>query len=117
MNPIKTFDCADPWFDLIASGQKTIEGRINNNKYNKLKNGDIIKLTKCDNIDNYIMLSIDSVQKYNSFKEMIESETLEKLLPGVSDIEEGIKIYRKFYNPEIELEKGVIAIRIKLVNI
>lgn len=116
MSFTKTFDCAEPWFSLIRDGIKTVEGRINNTKYNKLKKGDTIKLEKYEDSNEYVVLSVESIQAYKTFEEMIKSESLEKILPGIKDINEGVEVYRQFYKPEVELEKGVLAIRITVIN-
>ncbi|CAK9184860.1 unnamed protein product [Ilex paraguariensis] len=41
---------------------------------------------------------------------MLQAESLAKVLPGVETVEEGVKIYRKFYSLEKEKSNGVLAI-------
>ena len=107
MNYKKEFECCDPWFGFLKSGRKVVEGRINNKKYNNLKEGDLIKMTK---ESEYISLKVNNINKYGSFREMLENETLERVLPEVESIDDGVKIYREFYSEEVEKEKGVLAI-------
>lgn len=112
----KTFDCCDPWYSLIKNQQKVVEGRICNEKYSGLENGDIIKLLKTENEEEFVLLKIINIEKYKTFREMIESETLERVLPNITTIDEGVEVYRKFYTEKIENKKGVIAITIELIS-
>jgi len=107
-------ECENPWFNLIKEGKKTIEGRINNNKYNKIKNCDIIQLVNHENNDS-IKLLVTTINKYNTFADMLEHETLDKVLPNIDTLEEGIQIYRKYYKLEVEIKKGVLAIAFQLM--
>ncbi|KAJ6866011.1 hypothetical protein NC652_037515 [Populus alba x Populus x berolinensis] len=51
-----------------------------------------------------------NVHRYASFFKMLQAESLEKVLPGVKTVEEGVKIYRKLYAEEKEVSNGVLAI-------
>ena len=44
---------------------------------------------------------------------MLEREGIERVLPGVHNIEEGVRIYRQFYTEEEEKNYGVVAIEIE----
>lgn len=114
----KTFDCCDPWFTHIKEKRKVIEGRLCNQKYSDLIVGNIIKLLKSIDSEEYILVKIISITKYNSFREMLEKETLEKVLPdpSVKTIDDGVKIYRSFYTEKLEIKKGVLAIGIELID-
>ena len=115
---VKEFDCANPWFNLIKEGKKIVEGRVNNNKYNKLKSGDHIKLLNADNNNEFVILKIIDVIKYPTFEKMLETETIKKVLPDgvVMSVSDGVKIYRKFYKEEVEIKNGVLAIHIELIK-
>jgi len=51
---------------------------------------------------------------YSSFKEMLEEETLEAVLPGVQSLAEGENVYRRFYTQQQEQQSGVLAIKVGL---
>ncbi|XP_037496511.1 uncharacterized protein LOC110008869 [Jatropha curcas] len=57
-----------------------------------------------------LMLQVQDVHRYASFSEMLEAESLAKVLPGVKTIDEGVEVYRKFYAEEKERANGVLAI-------
>lgn len=102
---------AEPYFTFVKSGEKTVEGRINKGYYQLLKPNDHIIIYNEVESDS-IEVIVKAVRLYKSIKEMLETEPLEKLLPDAKNIEEGERIYKKFYTSEQEREFGVIAIEI-----
>jgi ASC-1-like (ASCH) protein len=44
----------------------------------------------------------------------VKNETLEKCLPSIDSIEEGVKVYRHYSTYEQERMSGIIAIRMRL---
>ena len=107
-----TITIKQPWFNLIQSGQKTIEGRLNRGLFSRLQVGNKItwihKNLKCNII-------VSKITKYRSFKEMLETEGLNNVLPTIDNIDDGIKIYRQYYTEQDETN-GVIAIKMNLDN-
>jgi len=118
MSKLITKDISEPWFSLIKVGLKTVEGRLNKGDFASLTKGDCIKV---DNIQlgfmrNYT-IKITSIHKYTSFKEYLEKEKLEKCLPGIDTIEDGVKVYYKYYPKKEDEEKyKIVAIRFKIIK-
>ncbi|KAH7834114.1 hypothetical protein Vadar_012830 [Vaccinium darrowii] len=94
----------EPFFSQLKDGVKTVEGRCAVGDYNRIVPGALILFNKC------LVLQVQDVHRYASFLEMLEAESLTKVLPGVQTIEEGVQIYRKFYSEEKEKLNGVLAI-------
>ena len=103
---------SEPWFGYIKSGEKTIEGRKNKGDFKKMQPGDIVKWI-CS--DDSILTEITGKRSYKTFKEYLETEGLNKCLPGVETIEAGVAIYHKYYTLEDEAEYGALAIEIKKI--
>lgn len=101
----------DPWFTFIKDGKKTVEGRLNKGKFAELKINDIVTWI---NGNRECKTKIRHINKYNSFKEMLEKEGLDKVLPSIESINDGVQVYRKFYTEEDEKTYGVLAIRLLL---
>ncbi|KAL3835078.1 hypothetical protein ACJIZ3_009814 [Penstemon smallii] len=97
----------DPFFLQLADGLKNVEGRCAVGDYQKIESGDLLVFNKC------LMLQVQDVHHYASFREMLEAESLAKVLPGVISIEEGVQIYRNFYSEEKERSNGVVALCLK----
>jgi len=114
-----TKNISEPWFSLIKVGLKTVEGRLNKGDFALLNKGDSIKIVNTDTDFGFMRdyeIKITSIHKYNSFKEYLEKEKLEKCLPGIDTIEDGIKVYYKYYSKEDEDKYKIIAIRFRIVK-
>ncbi|XP_021609719.1 uncharacterized protein LOC110613089 isoform X2 [Manihot esculenta] len=88
-------DVQEPFFTQLRDGMKTVEGRCAVGDYNN----SMFKLEEDPD-----------VHRYASFAEMLEVEGLEKVLPGVKTIDEGVKVYRRFYTEAKERANRVLAI-------
>ncbi|RLM69197.1 hypothetical protein C2845_PM17G06970 [Panicum miliaceum] len=96
----------EPYFTQLRAEAKTVEGRLATGNYNRITQGSLLLFNKC------LLLNIEAVEKYSSFSEMLEAEIISNVLPGISSIEEGVKVYRKFYTEEREKSYGVLAISV-----
>lgn len=86
-----------PAFDLIASKQKTIEGRKNSPTYQAYKAGDYLNLINSDG--RTLMTLITHINKYSDVEEYLKTETLKKALPCVKTIHDGVNMYNKWTTP------------------
>jgi ASC-1-like (ASCH) protein len=94
------------WLKYILNGRKTIEGRLNKNKFRFIRIGDMITFNEI------IKKEVISVKYYNSFENYLINEGIDKCLPDVVDINDGINIYREFYSIEDEIKYGIVAIEL-----
>ncbi|XP_027340430.1 uncharacterized protein LOC113853920 isoform X2 [Abrus precatorius] len=94
----------EPFFKQLNDGLKTIEGRCASGKYSRIESGSLILFNKS------VVFEVQGVRWYPTFNDMLEAENLEKVLPGVQSVEEGVQVYRRFYTEEKEHENGVLAI-------
>lgn len=113
--PMMKTHLSEPWFSLIATGLKTVEGRINKGKFAGLAIGDIITFYNDDFNHREISVKVTRKTSYPDFKTYLESETLACTVPGQPSIDHGLAVYYKYYTKEQEQEHGIIAIGIKVV--
>lgn len=113
--PVMITHLSEPWFSLIATGLKTVEGRINKGKFASLAIGDIITFYNDDFNHREISVKVTRKTSYPDFKTYLESETLAHTVPGQPTIEHGLSVYYKYYTKEQEQEHGIIAIGIEVV--
>ncbi len=97
----------EPYLSFIKSGKKTVEGRLAKEKYLKLQKDDLIKI-------NDLEVKVVKVTKYPSFRTLILSEGIEKVIPNARNLEEAVDVYYKFYSKDDEKLYGVVGISIKL---
>ena len=103
----------NPWFDLINSGLKKYEGRLNWKIWNDLKIGDHIIFKNNKNRLNVVVIEI---KKYSNF--IAAYDDLGEYLIPLSKINRDnlmSEVYSKYYSNDDILKHGVIAIGIKLV--
>jgi len=107
---------SEPWFTLIKLGIKKCEGRIKKNDFSKMVKGDIIKFTNEDfgSIRSY-SVKITSIHTYNTFKDYLLNEKLEKCLPGMDTIEEGLSVYYKYFTKADEDKYNIVAVRLRVI--
>ena len=112
-----TKNLSEPWFSLIKLGIKKCEGRLKKGDFNEIKKGDNIIFENNDfGFLRNFTVKITSIHNYKSFKEYLENEKLDKCLPGIDTIENGIKIYYKYYTKEDEDKYKIVAIRLKVIK-
>lgn len=105
-----------PWFELTRLGIKRIEGRLCRGKFAKIKSGDFLCIISQDEKSTH-KTKVLAVRRYKNFRDMLRHETLEKVLPGVDNLGQGVEIYRKYYSAEDEEKYGVVAIEIEPIKL
>ena len=112
-----TKNLSEPWFSLIKLGLKICEGRLNKGDFSEMKKGDIIVFENNEfGFSRSFSCEITSVHNYMSFESYLESETLERCLPGIDTIEEGVSIYYKYYKKEDEERYNIKAFRLRVIR-
>lgn len=104
------------YFDAIACGRKTVEGRVNTEKYKTLQPG--MRIGFCAPEGNEVVYCfIEDLRVYQTFKDMLCQEGVENMLPGVDSLQKAIAIYEGFpgYADAVK-EFGALAIRIRLCS-
>jgi ASC-1-like (ASCH) protein len=95
----------EPWFSLIKLGLKTVEGRLNKGEFTNMNIKDLFIFTNNDfGFVRTYMKEIKNISYYDTFQTYLETETLEKCLPGIYNIDDGLKIYYNYYTKEDELK-------------
>lgn len=80
---------------LIASGQKTVEGRLARSPYDSIRANDIVRFES--STSDGLTVAIGRVSSYPSFEAMLVAEGLDSCLPdsGLS-LAEAVELYRSF---------------------
>ncbi len=103
----------DP-FNLIKSGTKTIELRLNDLKRQKIKVGDLIEFTNRITDEKMVVRVVDLI-KFNSFSDLYKN--FSKVSMGYREDEEANPSDMELYYSLEEQEKyGVLAIKIEKID-
>lgn len=106
------FTIKKKYFDMIANGSKTVEGRLNKGRFARLKKGDKITWV---NEGSKVDVIITRTKTYPDFESMLKTETLNKVLPDESDLKSGVQVYQDIFKG-LDKTHGVIAIGMELLN-
>ena len=109
---IHNITVSEPWFTYIQNGTKTVEGRLDKGKFQHVNIGDIVIWM---NKNNTVKTQIIYKNKYDSFYNYLNSEGLKNCLPNISNIEDGVGVYRQYYDENSEKTYGVLALGLKLI--
>lgn len=110
-----TMHLSEPWFTLISMGHKTVEGRKNKGVFKDMKIGEVITWFNDDFNHREIKTKVIRKTEYKTFRKYLETEGLDKCLPGIPTMEHGLSVYFKYFTHEDELNYGVIAIELELL--
>ncbi|MGH3937370.1 MAG: ASCH domain-containing protein [Pseudonocardiaceae bacterium] len=99
------------YFDLIATGRKTTEIRVNDSSRKKIKEDSLIRF-RCQGDE--VLTRVTRVARYATFDEMFAHESVASVNPLATRYEQLANI-RQIYPPEREA-LGVVAIGIELID-
>jgi ASC-1-like (ASCH) protein len=111
MNSIKV---QQPYFDYIKNGVKTIEGRINKDKFASILPGDVIKIYDASSTNKFVSAYVKDVRRYDYFSQYLWYEGIEKTLPDIH-MRDGCSVYYQYYTPEQETKYGILAIELYVI--
>lgn len=106
---------SEPWFSLMYYKIKKVEGRLNKGDFAVMKAGDIITFTNDNFGHREFKTTIKRKTSYKSFRDYLKNETLEKTLPTITNIEDGLDVYYKYFSKKDEDKYGVVCFRLKLL--
>jgi ASC-1-like (ASCH) protein len=119
------------WWKCLKQGTKVVEGRLGNIiarpgfaslrpgatlTFSVAKDANGIQITanagqeQEHELVHSLDMTVDRLCHYASFRDMLEAETLARVLPGVASLDDGVAVYRRFYPATAEKEHGVLAI-------
>jgi|GEM_PF-367442 len=95
-------------FDTIASGKKTIEARLFDDKRQLIEVGDELVFTSRENPRMQVRARVTNLLKAQSFQELFASAEPQKF--GKDSSDELLKQIEEFYTPEDQQKYGVVGI-------
>lgn len=114
---IPEFTLQRKYIELIKSGRKTVEGRINSGGFRNFKVGDQVRFFDGKNPDFDVICEVVGMGRYAGFKQMLEAEGVPRMIPDAESLNEAVAIYNRIPSyTERAKRNGVIALRIKVIN-
>lgn len=103
------------YFNFILNGTKRIEIRLNDEKGQLIKIGDIIEFKKEPDLKESFKTKVIGLLNYNSFEDMFKDFDISMLSDESMTKEELIQVLERFYTKEKQQKYGVLGIRIELM--
>ena len=100
-------------FDIVKTGSKNVEVRINDEKRRQLKVGDTLIFLKRPDDKEEIKAVVTSLDYYDNFKELVDNYEMKRLYLGSYSKEMFLDELAKFYTLEEQEKYGVVAIGFK----
>ena len=108
-----TIEVAEPWFTLLRSGAKRVEGRKGTAKWSGIQPGDVVVFgSSSDDAEPPFKASVVAVRRYLDPTAFLAAE-LALALPGVRTVEEGREVYLQWWSEEDVAAHGVLAIEVE----
>lgn len=111
---MQNLDLQEKYFNQVAIGLKTVEGRKMSPTWLSLKTGDMLNVVHNDLC---FRATISDIHYYSSeledpLKTMLETEGIQNMLPGIKSIQDAIETYKQFWTDEEIKRLGVMAIHL-----
>lgn len=116
--PVKhiTKSVQEPWFSLIKSGTKTIEGRLNKGDFAEIRAGDLITWIGPAGSGNRFTTRVMALYYHKSFASYLRARTLKACLPGITTLKAGVDVYYRYYSKQDEKKYGIVAIKLQVLD-
>lgn len=101
------------YFNMIKSGEKIYEIRLNDEKRRMIGVGDVIVFKKEPDLTESLQTIVEDLIYFDTFSEMINTLPLDKI-GFAGDSKQNVEdVYHSFYSELEELKYGVVAIKVK----
>lgn len=100
-------------FETVDKGYKNVEGRVNDEKRQKLKVGDKLVFLKRPDDREKVEAIVEELSYYKDFQEMIENYTMKEIYLEEYSKDYYIDLIKRFYSDEEINKYGVVAIKFK----
>jgi len=103
-------------FNAMKTGAKTVEIRLNDDKRQRVRVGDLIEFNNRSNQDQKLVTKVVKIDRYESFRDLLNVIT-----PGDDELskkkwEAAMRGLRELYSEEEEQEYGVVVFHIELIS-
>ena len=104
-------------FAKIASGSKTIELRLYDDKRQQLSVGDTIIFTSMEDSGLQLKTRVVALHKFSSFRNLFEALPMEACgYDSEMPVEDALVNIRRYYSEKREEQYGVLGIEIQLLD-
>ena len=114
---IHTMKLREEYFNYIKLGTKKYEIRLNDEKRQKIKIGDLIEFQKSPLLEEKFIIKVEDILYFNDFSELFNEIKIEYLADKKVNKEVLELELNKFYSKEEQEKLGVVVFKLKKDNI
>ena len=110
------FKLQPKYYDFILKGTKRIEIRLNDEKRQLIKKGDIIKFLKEPELKEFFKVRVIDLLKYKTFKDMVKDYDISIIADKSVTKNNLLEDLENFYPLEKQKQYGVLGIKFELIK-
>ncbi len=115
--PDYEFTLMKKYLEFIKNGSKTVEGRIASATFRNMKVGETIKFFDPKNPKNYVIVEVTHNNRYRTFRDMLQKEGVQNMIPDCNDLDSGVKLYERIPSYAERCKKsGCVGIGVKVIS-
>ena len=103
------------YFNFILNGTKRIEIRLNDEKRQLIKIGDVIEFKKAEELNESFKAKVIGLLRYESLEYMLKDFDISILADKSMTKEDLISVFQQFYTKEKQIKYGILGIRIEFI--
>lgn len=103
-------------YEQVKNGTKNVEARVNDEKRQQLKVGDVIEVLKRPDENESLNVRITNLKYFSDFAELVDNYPIERLYSASFTKEQYVALFPKFYSDEEISKYGTVAIEFEVVN-
>ena len=103
-------------FNQVASGVKTVEARVNEEKRQRLRIGDIVTILKRPDEIETLQVKVTNLHTFSNFTELVNHYTIKQLDSPNCTKEQYLALLSQFYSDKEIAKYGTVAIEFELVK-
>lgn len=100
-------------FLRMKNGEKIREYRVNDEKRQQIRKGDVIEFRKYPEENETILMEVKEIEHYNTLEEAITAHFETDFQSRYSSISDVVKSFQKFYTPEEIKKYGIVVYQVE----
>ena len=103
-------------YEQVKNGTKNVEARVNDEKRQQLKVGDVVEVLKRPDENESLNVRITNLKNFSDFAELADNYPIERLYSASFTKEQYVALFPKFYSDEEINKYGTVAIEFEMVD-
>jgi ASC-1-like (ASCH) protein len=103
-------------YEQVKNGTKNVEARVNDEKRQRLKIGDIIEVLKRPEETESLNVRVTGLKYFSDFTELADNYPIERMYSASFTKAEYVALFPKFYSDDEIIKYGTVAIEFEVID-